>query len=104
MSNFAGQAEIKVRELSFAGELHVEHVATHDNSADLLTKSLPAPAYHRHRARLMNLVAAATKSTTTAAMSWAAVARGAVGVRCAPPMPVVARGVLKHVLGPLGGP
>ena len=45
----------KVRELSFEGELRVEHVPTKDNSADLLTKVLPYADYCRHRARMMNL-------------------------------------------------
>ena len=46
----------KVRELFFEGELVVESVPTADNSADLLTKSLPRDAYERHRARLLNIV------------------------------------------------
>ena len=45
----------KVRELAFAGELRVEWVATDENVADLLTKSLGSEAYHKHRARAMNL-------------------------------------------------
>ena len=44
----------KVRELVFTGELEVEHIDTTQNASDLLTKSLPAAAYARHRARLMN--------------------------------------------------
>ena len=33
----------------------MEAVPTADNSADLLTKSLPRDAYERHRKRLLNL-------------------------------------------------
>ena len=44
----------KVRELYFQGELRVEHVSTHDNVADLLTKPLHRDAYDKHRSRLMN--------------------------------------------------
>ena len=45
----------KVRELGFEGNLHVEHVNTADNSADILTKPLKAEAFYKHRARLLNL-------------------------------------------------
>ena len=40
----------KVRELAAQGEIAVEHVNTALNTADVLTKSLPADAFVRHRA------------------------------------------------------
>jgi hypothetical protein len=40
----------KVRELMAEGALHVEHVDTALNTADLLTKSLPLEPFARHRA------------------------------------------------------
>ena len=45
----------KVREVSFEGQLRVEHVDTKLNSSDLLTKPLPLPTFMQHRRRLMNL-------------------------------------------------
>ena len=45
----------KVREVSFEGQLRVEHVDTKLNSSDLLTKPLPMPTFMQHRRRLMNL-------------------------------------------------
>ena len=45
----------KVRELSYAGELKVEHINTLDNSADLLTKPLDLTTFLKHRSTLMNL-------------------------------------------------
>ena len=45
----------KVRELYFQDVLRVEHVSTHDNVADLLTKPLQLSAFEKHRARAMNL-------------------------------------------------
>ena len=40
---------------SSAGELKVEWTPTADNEADLLTKTLPADAYHRHRTSAFNI-------------------------------------------------
>ena len=37
------------------GVLQVEHVSTHDNVADLLTKPLQQNAFEKHRAHAMNL-------------------------------------------------
>ena len=45
----------KVRELAFEGHLHVEHIDTKANSADLLTKTLDVETHTKHRARLLNL-------------------------------------------------
>ena len=45
----------KVRELYFQDVLRVEHVSTHDNVADLLTKPLQQSAFEKHRVRAMNL-------------------------------------------------
>jgi hypothetical protein len=45
----------KVRELAALQELHVEHVPTADNAADLLTKPLDEAAFLKHRKTLMNL-------------------------------------------------
>ena len=45
----------KVRELQALGELIVEWVATDENTADLLTKTLGAELYYKHRASAMNL-------------------------------------------------
>ena len=44
----------KVRELVYAGELKVDWVATDDNVADLLTKSLSFAPFDKHRRRAMN--------------------------------------------------
>ena len=46
---------LKVRELAFEGHLHVEHIDTKDNPADLLTKSLKVDSYTKHRNTLLNL-------------------------------------------------
>ena len=45
----------KVRELEALGVIHVEHVPTADNRADLLTKALDVEAFLRHRNSLMNV-------------------------------------------------
>ena len=47
----------KVRELEALGTLRAEHISTHDNSADLLTKPLEASKFKQHRRRLLNLSA-----------------------------------------------
>ena len=38
----------KVRELTYEGEITVEHIETKDNPADVLTKSLPLDSFSRH--------------------------------------------------------
>ena len=48
----------KVRELTFSGELRVEHVDTKKNTADILTKPLDYEAFSRHRASLFGYPAA----------------------------------------------
>jgi len=45
----------KVRELAAEGVLRVEHIDTHNNSSDLLTKPLDAEKFFKHRRRLMNI-------------------------------------------------
>ena len=45
----------KVRELSYEGVLKVEHINTADNSADVLTKVLPAKVHGKHCRRIFNL-------------------------------------------------
>ena len=50
----------KVRELSYAGVLRVEHIDTADNSADILTKPLKADSFYKHASHLMNMRYAAT--------------------------------------------
>ena len=45
----------KVRELEALGIVKVEHVSTHDNRADMLTKALDVDAFLRHRNSLMNV-------------------------------------------------
>jgi hypothetical protein len=45
----------KVRELEAVEVVKVEHVSTHDNRADMLTKALEVTAFLRHRNSLMNV-------------------------------------------------
>ena len=45
----------KIRELVAAGELVVEWTPTAENEADLLTKTLDAEAYDRHRKTAFNM-------------------------------------------------
>ena len=44
----------KVRELVAKGSISVEHINTHDNPADLLTKPLEYDKFEKHRCTLMN--------------------------------------------------
>jgi len=45
----------KVRELVAEGWIHVEHVPTADNSADVLTKVLGVDSFRKHVGTVMNL-------------------------------------------------
>ena len=45
----------KVRELSYEGQLRVEHIVTKENPADLLTKELIGEVFAKHRRTLLNL-------------------------------------------------
>ena len=45
----------KVRELSYEGQLRVEHIDTKENPADLLTKELVGDVFHKHRRALLNM-------------------------------------------------
>ena len=53
----------KVRELVYAGELKVDWVATDDNVADLLTKSLSFAPFDKHRRRAMNASSEGNRGT-----------------------------------------
>ena len=44
----------KVRELSYLGDVRVEHIDTSDNPADVLTKELLVGPFVKHRATVLN--------------------------------------------------
>ena len=56
----------KVRELTFSGELRVEHVDTKKNTADILTKPLEYEAFARHRASLFGYPTASNREVERA--------------------------------------
>ena len=47
----------KMRELNHQGKVHVIHVSTNDNWADIFTKSLDSLTFARHRDTILNVKA-----------------------------------------------
>ena len=45
----------KVRELSYLGEVRVEHIHTDENASDILTKPLIGDKFVKHRNYLLNM-------------------------------------------------
>ena len=43
-----------MRELSYLGDVRVEHIDTSDNPADVLTKDLLVGPFSKHRATVLN--------------------------------------------------